>query len=478
MSNNVAANPAPGGTQPVPAARRNIGLVLGLAAFAALWFLPVPGLSQNGSRAMAVAALTAIWWIAAVMPPAFPAVLACVLYFVLKISPPADAFSGFASPSIWMLLFALIMAKGVDKSGLSKRIAAMLMKKMPLSFEGMVIVFIAMCFIFPFFIPAAPAIVALIMTLVLGFMDALGIERSPANKVSAGLTCFIAILVLTFGRVPMTGAMPNLVVVGLVRELTGVEVTWIGWLVCMWVAAPISGIVTYYYITRKYKPDVAIDPQTMRVQIKKTVESLGPVSTPEKKTLVLVLAAILLWAFDFYLKIGTNQIGIIIGILYLMPYTGVLTMADFKTLPFDIFVFAGGSYSMGVVLSKTGFAQWAASGITAFPFLQGSSFLVAGTFVLLFAVALHFILETWGVASLMTPIIVKAGILPPKAVTMLLPYGAGFYIFPYQATPIILSLGFGTTSWNDITKYGIIMTLVGIAQGILFLGTYWAWTML
>ncbi|MDR2005954.1 MAG: anion permease, partial [Acidaminococcales bacterium] len=177
MSNNAATKPAPGGPPPVPAARRNIGILLGLAAFAFLWFTPIPGLSKAGSQAMAVAALTAVWWIAAVMPPAFPAILACVLYFILKISPPADAFSGFASPSIWMLLFALIMAKGVDKSGLSKRVAAMLMKRMPLSFEGMVIVFIAMCFIFPFFIPAAPAIVALVMTLVLGFMDALGIER-------------------------------------------------------------------------------------------------------------------------------------------------------------------------------------------------------------------------------------------------------------------------------------------------------------
>jgi anion transporter len=456
---------------------KNIGLALGILVCAMIWITPIQGLSATGSKAMAIAALTAIWWIFAVMPPVFPAILACVLYYVLNVAKPSDAFAGFVSPSIWMLFFALVIAKGVDRSGIGKRIATLLMARMPLSFNGMVAVFIALCFIFPFIIPSAAAIVALMMTLAIGFMDALGIERNPKNKVSAGLTCFIAILSLTFGRVPLTGSVPNFIATGLVRDLTGVEISWMGWLTCMWIVAPLSAIATYYYVTKMYKPDISFAPEVMRSQINQTVDSLGPMSSAEKRSLFLVAAAIVLWALDPYLKIGTNQIGIIIGMLYLMPYIGVLNMADFKTLSFDTFVFAGGSYSMGVVLSKTGFAEWAASGITAFSFLKDSSFLMAGSFVILFAVAIHFILETLGEVSLLTPILIKTGILPPQAVAMLLPYGAGLYIFPYQATPIILSLGFNTTGWSDITKYGLFLTIVGLLQAFLLLATYWAMAM-
>ncbi len=465
-------------SQAGPKQSKLFGLVFGIVIFAVLWFTPIPGLSAVGSRAMAISALTAVWWIFAVMPPVFPAILACVLYFVLKVAEPADAFSGFISPSIWMLFFALVIAKGVDRSGLGKRIAAILMARMPLSFHGMVAVFIALCFIFPFIIPSAAAIVALIMTLALGFMDALGIERNPKNKISAGLTCFIAILSLTFGRVPLTGSVPNFIATGLIKDLTGVEITWLGWLAGMWIVAPLSALGTYYYITKMYTPDVSLSPEAMRRQIQQSLDSLGPMSAVEKRSLLLVVAAIFLWAFDSYFKIGTNQIGIIIGMLYVMPYIGVLSIADFKALSFDTFVFAGGSFSMGVVLAKTGFAQWAASGITAFSFLKDSSFLIAGSFVILFAVAIHFILETLGEVSLLTPILIKTGLLPPKAVAMLLPYGAGLYIFPYQATPIILSLGFNTTSWSDITRYGIFLTIIGILQAFLFLTTYWAFTII
>ena len=139
------------------------------------------------------------------------------------------------------------------------------------------------------------------------------------------------------------------------------------------------------------------------------------------------------------------------------------------------FFFAGGSYSIGVVLTEKGFASWAGAQLMNFKFLQDASFFTAGLFILIFAFALHFILETLGEVSLLTPILLKMNILPAKAVGMLLPYGAGLYIFPYQATPIVLSLGFNTTDWSDIVKYGSFITVLGLLQGALFLLTYWAW---
>jgi DASS family divalent anion:Na+ symporter len=461
----------------VAGGQKIFGLLLGIAAFLLLWFMPLTGLSKTGAHALAIAVLTAIWWIFTVMPPAFPAILACVLFFVLRVVRPVDAFSGFVNPSIWMLFFALIMAKGVERSGLGKRIASWLMSKTALSFNGIVAVFIALCIIFPFFLPSALASVALIMALALGIMDALGIERNPDNKVSSGLTCFVAVLALTMARAPLTGSVPNFIATGLVREVTGVDVSWIEWLKSMWVCIPIPAIATYLYITRLYKPDVALSPELMKKQIEATKASLGPWSGAEIRAAILVAAALLLWAFDPFLKIGTSEVGIIIGILFLMPYIGCLGIPDFKSLSWETFMFAGGSFSMGVVLAKTGFAQWAASAISKLSFLSGSGFVFAGMMVVLFAFALHFLLETLGEVSLLTPIILKTGLITPKAAAMLLPYGAGLYVFPFQGTPIILSLGFNTTGWKDVTKYAVFITVVGLLQSFLLMAVYWTFTM-
>ena len=456
---------------------KTIGFFLGIIVFLVVWFAGIPGLDPVGSHATAIALLTAIWWIFMCMPPMIPALCACVLFLVTNTAPPAEAFAGFINPTIWLLFFALVIAKGVEASGLGKRIASMILAKVPLSFNGLVAAFIILCFIFPFIVPSAAADVALMMALAVGIFDALGIEKNPENKISAGLTCFIGILCLTFGRVPLTGSLPNFIAAGFLHDLAGISLGWLDWVAAMWVIAPIPAIGTYFYITKRYKPDEDLSPEKMRANIKETQEQLGPMTTKEKKAALYVALAILLWAFGEFVKLplNTNQIGIVIGMLFFLPYVGFLTIKDFKQMSLVTFFFAGGSYSIGVVLTEKGFASWAGAQLMNFKFLQDASFFTAGLFILIFAFALHFILETLGEVSLLTPILLKMNILPAKAVGMLLPYGAGLYIFPYQATPIVLSLGFNTTGWSDIVKYGSFITVLGLLQGALFLLTYWAW---
>ncbi len=457
-----------------------IGFFLGIVVFFVVWFAGIPGLSPVGSHATAIALLTAIWWIFMSMPPMIPALCACVLFMVTKTASPADSFSGFFNPTIWLLFFALVIAKGVEVSGLGKRIASIILSKVPLSFNGLVAAFIILCFILPFIVPSAAADVALMMALAVGIFDALGIAKDPKNKISTGLTCFVAILCLTFGRVPLTGSLPNFIAAGFLHDLAGVSMGWLDWLLSMWIIAPIPAIGTYLYITRKYKPDVDLSREKMQENIKATQESLGPMTVKEKKAAIYVSLAIILWAFGGFinLPLNTNQIGIIIGMLFFLPYVGFLTIKDFNQMSLVTFFFAGGSYSIGVVLTNNGFASWAGAQLMNFGFLQNASFFTAGLFIIVFAFVLHFILETLGEVSLLTPILLKMNILPAKAVGMLLPYGAGMYLFPYQATPIVLSLGFNTTGWMDIVKYGCFLTVLGLLQGAVFLLTYWAWILI
>ncbi len=132
---------------------------------------------------------------------------------------------------------------------------------------------------------------------------------------------------------------------------------------------------------------------------------------------------------------------------------------------------------MGVVLTKSGFSDWVASGLTTLPILQTQNFFLTGFFIILFVFAAHLLLENLGEVSLLTPILLKAGLLTPKAVAMILAYGAGLYLFPYQGIPIVLSLGFNTTTWADITRYAFFITVISILQSVLFLGVYWVFTM-
>lgn len=450
-----------------------VGFILGIIVFVIVWNVTVDGMSEKAVHATAISLLTAIWWIFMVMPPMIPALFACVLFFVTNTATPAQAFAGFYNPTIWLLFFALVMAKGVETSGLGKRIAIGILSKVPLSYNGLVAAFILLCLVFPFIIPSAAAAVALLMSLAVGILDALGIEKSPNNKVCAGLTCFVGILLLTFGRVPLTGSLPNYIAVGFLNEMAGVNIGWLDWLSIMWIIFPIPAVATYFYVTHFYKPEENLSAQKMKEQIQKSKENLGIITVNEKKAAVFMTLAIVLWACDGIVPLNTNQVGILIGILFLLPNIGFLTMKDFNSMSLVTFFFAGGSFSIGKVLTDTGFAQWAGNYLLKFEFLKDSNLFVAGVFILIFAFVLHFLLETLGEVSLLTPIVLKAGFLPAKAVGILIPYGAGMYLLPYQGSPIVLSLGFNTTGWKDIVHYGCFLTVVSFLQGALFLLTYW-----
>jgi len=320
----------------------------------------------------------------------------------------------------------------------------------------------------------------LCMTLAVGFMLAVGIDRDPNNKVCAGLTCFIAILTLMAGRAPLTGAMPNFVCVGLVKQISGVEISWLTWLASMWIILPILAIATYFYITRKYQPEIPLSREAIKAQVDKTKGELGPIKPNEIKAAIYVGLAIFLWITDgkIFPAIGTNQIGMLCGTLFLLPYIGTLDLADFKGLSWEAFAFAGGTYSLGVILTTTGFAAWAGTLISSMKYLETASFFTIFVSLMAFTVIIHFFLETLGVVTLLTPIVLKTGLLPPKAVAMIIPYFDGFYIFPFQSTPIIISLSFNTTTWGDIVRYGAFMTVIGILQGLLFGAFYWPHTML
>lgn len=457
--------------------RQQICLILGIIVAVLIWISTIPGLSSNATQAFAIATLIALWWIFAVMPPAIPAILGSVLFYVLNIAKPADAFAGFVSPSIWMLLFALIIAKGVESSGLGRRIANVIVLKGALSFNGLVMVFIILCIVFPFIIPSTTAIVTLNMALAVGIVEALNLDEKTRRKVSSGLTCFIAIFALTSGRGILTGSIQNIIVSGLVFSITGIQISWIEWLLNMWIIIPIPAIATYYYITKKYQPEVMLPADELRERVKQNLQEMGSITASERKVLVLVLTAVLLWAIEPYIPLDTNQIAILIGMILLLPYIGCLGIEHLKLISWDTFLFAGGSYSMGVVLTKTGFADWVASGVSSISVLQADNFVITGLFIILLAVVVHLLLETLGEVSLLTPILIKAGLLTPKAVGMLLAYGTGLYIFPYQGIPIVLSLGFNTTTWGDITKYAAFITFISILQSILFLSVYWIFTM-
>ena len=103
---------------------RLLALAGGLAVFFIMLALPAPsGLEPVGWRTAAVATLMAIWWMTEALPIPATAMLPLVLFPVLGILDMPAAAAPYANEVIFLFLGGFILAAGMPRWGLHKRLA-------------------------------------------------------------------------------------------------------------------------------------------------------------------------------------------------------------------------------------------------------------------------------------------------------------------------------------------------------------------
>ena len=137
-----AARPAPSGSAPTRVQR--LGFWLGLAAFVAMLLLPSPdGLGAPGWHAAAVGVLMAAWWMTEALPIPATALAPLLLFPLLRIADVRDAAAPYANPLIFLFLGGFVLAKGMERWHLHRRLALGLIARIGTSPRRLVLGFVA-----------------------------------------------------------------------------------------------------------------------------------------------------------------------------------------------------------------------------------------------------------------------------------------------------------------------------------------------
>ena len=104
------------------AGRRRLGFVLGPLVFIGLTIAPLGLTAQQGTLA-AILGLVVIFWVSEAIPVPATALLALALCAFLAVAPPAEVFSAFASPTIFLFIGSFILARAMSIHGLDRRFA-------------------------------------------------------------------------------------------------------------------------------------------------------------------------------------------------------------------------------------------------------------------------------------------------------------------------------------------------------------------
>ena len=170
MATEVAAAVAAPAREVDTALRVNIGRVLCVAVPLILWFAPLE-MDVRVKHTFAIASFMILAWITEAVEYALAGFIGCYLFWALGVVPFAVAFGGFATDTPWFLFGASLFGVMATKTGLARRIAFVVMKRVGNTYARILLGLIITDFLLTFIIPSGIARVVVMSAVALGLAD-------------------------------------------------------------------------------------------------------------------------------------------------------------------------------------------------------------------------------------------------------------------------------------------------------------------
>jgi L-tartrate/succinate antiporter len=388
------------------------------------------------------------------------------------------ALSGFSNSTVWLIFGAFMFALGYDKTGLGRRLALALVKRMgrrtlTLGYA----VTIADTILAPF-TPSNTARSAGTIYPVIRNLPGLYESRphDPSARRIGGYVMWVAIAATSVtSSMFLTALAPNLLAVELVRKTAGVDITWTQWFVAFAPAGILLLALVPLAVFWLYPPEVRASP-AVADWAGQELASMGGISAGEVKLAVLVAIALALWIFggDYI-----NATTVALGVISLMLVTRVVTWEDITAhkAAWNTLAWFATLVALADGLARTGFVKWFADGvagqITGFPPTAAMIVLV-----LVFFFGHYLFASITAHVTAMLPVMLAVGKGIPGidmgafALLLCLTLGIMGIISPYATGPSPVYYGSGYLPSADYWRLGAIFGVIFIAA-LVVIGVPW-----
>jgi DASS family divalent anion:Na+ symporter len=400
--------------------------------------------------------------------PASALVLLGLTAMVASGTPMREALGGFAEPSVWLVIVAMLIARALLDSGLARRIALLFIRAFGRSSLGLSYAVQMTDVTLATGVPSITARSAgMVLPVPLAIAELMGSRPgATANRLGAFLIAAMyqgsAVACAMF----LTGQASNILGANLALKLVHVEVTWTRWLVAAVVPGLFSCAVVPWVVHRALPPEIERTPEAAAFAARE-LAAMGRLSRTEWITLGVFAGVGLLWMTSAWHGLDVTFVAFVgLGVLLV---TGTLKWEQCvaERSAWDVFVWYGGLLRMGELLNATGVTR-------AFAESVGGLFVGIPWQVVLLAVLViyyysHYLFAsiTAHVLALFPPfvvLLVGIGVPPPLAVFSLLclaNLAAGLTHYGTTSAPILFSRGY--VSLSDWWRVGLLVSLANLA---------------
>ncbi|HEX9368287.1 MAG TPA: SLC13 family permease [Vicinamibacterales bacterium] len=449
-------------------------LLLGAIGGACVGFRLLPlGIDPRAHSALAVGIFMIVSWMTQVLDHGIAGILGCFLFWMFGITKFETAFSGFADTSAWFLFGAVCFGIMGSKSGLARRLAYLIMRGIGHSYPRLLLGLIVSNFLLTAVVPSGIARVVIMAAIAMGLVEAFGVGKG--SNVARGMFIILVYQATIFDKMLIAGAS-SITARGAIEKFGQVNVLWSQWFLAYLPCDIIVMIVAWRLTLWLYPPETAELPGGPDF-LTQQVRQMGPWSSMEIKSALLMLLAIGFWITDFLHHIPSPMIGLGIGLLSIMPVVGVLDTKDIRTINFLPIFFVAAAVSLSNVLVQTKALDIVTGALFHWmtPHINGTW---TSTMVLYWSAFLYHIVIGNEIAMLSTslPILMtfaREHGINPLALGMIWTFGAGPKIFIYESAVLVVGYSYGYFSNKDMLKVGAILSVVTGLILLVLVPLYW-----
>jgi DASS family divalent anion:Na+ symporter len=432
-------------------------------------FIPVPeGITRESWILFAIFVATIVGSIVQPMTGSaivLLGVIATALFGALKIE---TALSGYADKYVWLVLAAFFLSRAMIKTGLGHRIALIFVRLIGRKTLGLGYSLVITDFLLASSIPSTGArsggIILPIARSVSETYDSRP-DDGTAGKLGTFLMNLLYQCEVIICASWLTGQASNVIIARLVRENTGIDLTYSLWFAAAIVPAIVSLVAIPLFIYRFFPPEVKETPNAVKFAHRE-LEKLGKIQRKEIILLAVFALIVGLWITAAFHGIDATVIALL-GIAVLL-LTGVLEWRDLtnETHAWEVFIWYGGLVMMATALGKTGIPDVFAKSIAGLTSNLNWTIALALLLLVYFYAHYAFASITAHVTAMLVPFLaVTIAVGAPAGITVLLlayfsNLSAG--LTHYGTTPAPIYFGTGYVKQKNWWTIGFLASIINI----------------
>lgn len=378
------------------------------------------------------------------------------------------ALAGFANTTIWLIFGAFVFAMGYEKTGLGRRIALGLVRRLGGRSLGLgYAVMLADLVLAPFTPSNSARSAGTIYPLVRSIPELYGSQPGEtARRIGSYLMWVAFATTCVTSSMFVTALAPNLLALEIIRKTTGLEISWVQWFLAF---LPVGGLLVAilpWLVYKLFPPEVRASAEVPKWAARELAK-MGALTWRESVMAALVLLALGGWIFGARVADPTM---VALGAIALMLVFRVVTWEDIlaNKAAWNVLAWFATLFVLADGLNKVGFVGW---------FGRAAAAQLAGhpPVVVMVALVVLFFLMHYMFASLtahttaVLPVILAAGVavpdMPVRTFALLLAFSLGIMgvITPYATGPAPVYFGSGYFSRREFWTLGLVF-------GLIFLG--------